>query len=89
MKPKEGLTLRKIGSNYIIVMASAEVVNMTEVYSMNETAARMWQKMAIANCSSEVLADWLCETYEVDRKTALEDVVKQLEIWNEYGLLES
>ena len=36
----------------------------------------------------EELADWLCEIYEVDRETALQDVKKQLAQWKAYGLID-
>ena len=41
--PKNNLQLRKLGNSYMIVEVSAENVNMSNVYTLNKTAADMWQ----------------------------------------------
>ena len=66
VKPKAGLQLRKIGSQYMIVKVCDGNVNMSDVFTLNETAARLWEKMAGEDCTPEELAGWLCEEYEVD-----------------------
>lgn len=88
MKPKPNLQLRKIGSQYMIVEANNGNVNMTKVYELNETAAKMWKWMNEGVCDEEKLAGRLCDEYEVDCDTVLKDVVKQLEDWKKLGLME-
>ena len=87
MKPKSNLQLRKIGSQYMIVEANDENVNMTKVYELNETAARIWMWMNEGICDEGKLAGRLCDEYEVDSETAQKDVVKQLEDWKKLGLI--
>lgn len=87
VKPKAGLQLRKIGSQYMIVKVCDGNVNMSDVFTLNETAARLWEKMAGEDCTPEGLAGWLCEEYEVDGPTAVKDIERQLDEWKRYGLL--
>ena len=87
VKPKAGLQLRKIGSQYMIVKADEQNVNMSNVYTLNHTAARLWQQIEQGNATCQTLAHDLCNLYEVDEATALSDVRKQLDEWKAYGLL--
>lgn len=88
MKPKSNLRLRKIGRQYMIVNTRQENVDLSDVFTLNETAAGLWQQMIQGTIVPEELADWLCEIYEVDRETALQDVKKQLAQWKAYGLID-
>ena len=45
MKLQPNLQLRKIGNKYMIVSTASGNVNMTDVFTLNETAARLWQLM--------------------------------------------
>ncbi len=88
MKQAENLRLRKIGSHYMIVNLSEENVNLSEVFTLNETAAMLWQRLGESvDATVESLADWLCEEYEVDRVTALADVAAQIDEWERTGLI--
>ena len=44
MKLNPSLQLRRIGSKWMIVKAVDGEVNMTDVISLNETAARLWER---------------------------------------------
>lgn len=85
--PRAGLRLRKIGSKYMIVETSDSCVNLTNVFSMNSTAAWMWESLCAEPCTANELADRLCAEYDVDRERALSDVCRQLGEWKEQGLL--
>lgn len=85
--PKEGLQLRQIGKQYMIVEACKENVNVSDVYSLNHTAASLWKLINLRNYSLEELADYLCETYDTDKATAIQDVERQLSEWKSYGLI--
>ncbi len=86
--PKEGLQLRKIKDRYMIVVASDGNVNMSDVYSLNRTAADLWQQICNGEYSAEELAEWLSDTYPVEPSKALRDVERQLSEWKSYGLLD-
>ena len=85
--PKEGVRLREIGKQYMIVEASEENVNMSDVYSLNETAADLWKQLETGNSTATGLAEYLCKHYETHPATALHDVERQLAEWESFGLL--
>lgn len=85
--PRSDLLLRKIGSRYMIVETADRQVNLTNVFTLNETAAGLWERLTDGVCTPEALAGWLCSAFRVDKETALADVHKQLEEWKEYGLV--
>lgn len=86
--PKPGLRLRRIGQQYMIVEVCAGNANMSSVYSLNRTAARMWEELSARDRTPGELADELVELYGIDAATALRDVERQLEVWREFGLIE-
>lgn len=89
MKVKEGIKLRKLGHRYMIVMPKHDVMDMSEVISLNESAAYIWNRAAGLNdFTQEQVVEWLLEEYEVDAQTARKDVHKTLEDWKKFGLVE-
>lgn len=87
MRPKKGLKLRKVGRQYMIVEACRGNADMSNVYSMNRTAALLWEQMEKGNCTPDALAECLCDNYDIDKATAIRDVEKQLAEWKSYGLI--
>lgn len=87
MKVRSDLRLRKIGNRYMIVQPAGEGARQTNVFELNETAARLWQQIGDGEIRMEELADYLCSLYEIDRPTALDDVQKQVDEWRTFGLI--
>ncbi|MDY3141788.1 MAG: PqqD family protein [Parabacteroides sp.] len=81
------LTLKKVGKNYMLVEVADNEVNMTNVYSMNSTAAWLWEHLDTSEQQIADIADKMCSEYEVDRETALTDITSQLQQWKEMGLI--
>lgn len=81
------LTLKKVGKNYMLVEVADNEVNMTNVYSMNSTAAWLWEHLDISEQQIADIADKMCSEYEVDRETVLTDIMTQLQQWKEMGLI--
>lgn len=88
IRPKHGLQLRKIGDRYMIVDSVDGATNLCDVYSLNRTAARIWKRIGECTPTFEELADWLCDTYEVDKETSTRDLKRLLEQWETDGLIE-
>ena len=84
---RDVLKLRKMGNRYIIVCTDTETVNMAEVFTLNESAALLWEKAASAESFDENICEILVETYGIDRETALCDTLATLSLWKEYGLV--
>ncbi len=87
MKLNPSLQMRRLGSKWVIVRAVDGDVNLTDVISLNETAARLWERFSGAEFTEEEMVDWLCGEYEVEAQVAKEDIHKLLKIWEEYGML--
>lgn len=58
-----------------------------DVYTLNETAATLWERMGDGEVDIEALSQWLAHTYEIDLSLARTDVTRQVEEWKEMGLL--
>jgi len=84
---KDSLKLRKMGSKYMIVCTDEQSVNMSDVFTLNETAALLWEKAVEKEEFGDELADVLVETYGIDRELALTDTRKTFEVWKEFGLI--
>ena len=87
MKIKEGLYLRKVGSQYMLVDNSQEEVDFTNVYTMNASAAYLWEKIGEQEFDDDLLVEWLCEKYEVEPEQAKADVVKLTTEWKKLALV--
>ena len=87
IRPKKSLQLRKIQNQYMIVEVSAENVNMSNVYSMNQTAADLWEVISTEERTVEELIEWLCSNYDVEADVAQSDVESLLAEWREFGLI--
>lgn len=82
------LALKKVGRNYMLVEIADNEVNMTNVYSMNSTAAWLWDSLDTPYDGIMELADRMCSQYDVNRDTAAADIEAQLLQWKELGLIE-
>lgn len=84
---RKGIQLRKIGNRYMIVDACAGNVNMSKVYSLNQTAAWIWQCVADGCTTLDELTKRLCQKYKVDAEVVRRDLEKQLADWQAFGLI--
>ena len=68
---------------------SAEQVNFDRMITFNETAAYLWQqceKHKGENITADIMADWLCDEYDVTRTLAHEDAKLVIADWIEVGI---
>ncbi len=89
MKIKKGFELRDICGEKVIIASGIENIDFNQMISLNESAAYLWKNIEELNSFDEnVLASLLCENYEVDENTALEDSQSILKDWLEQGIIE-
>ena len=74
MKIKKNIILRRIGSEYIIIAPNKNTVDFTEVYTLNETSAWIWEQFKDKAFTIEQIVDIVEQHYEVDRDKAMCDV---------------
>jgi hypothetical protein len=90
MKAKKGFNLREVCGQHIIVAQGKENIDFSNIISMNESSAWLWQQI-LANDMDFVakdLAALLMEEYEVDALTALADSETLIKQWHEAGIIE-
>lgn len=88
MKQKKGFNLRNVCGEQIIVAEGKENIDFSNIISMNESSAYLWQKLEGKEFSVEDMAKLLTEEYEVDEATALNDSKELATLWREAEIIE-
>ncbi len=86
MKIKEGLILREVAGNYIVVAIGDMVKEFNGVINLNETGAFLWKNLADGK-DEQGLVDALLGEYDVDKTIAEADVKKFIDKLTEAGLV--
>ena len=89
MKAKPGFNLRVVCGENIIVAEGEENIDFSNIMSMNESSAYLWQNIQGKEFTHEDLVDLLTQEYEVDEATALKDVKALTELWLQAGIIEA
>lgn len=87
MRIKENLVLRHIGSEYVIIVPGKDTVDMTKVYSLNETSAWIWEQLKNEDFTIEQVLQLVMQHYEVDRERAMNDIQTFLDILGAEALI--
>lgn len=88
MKTKKGFNLRNICGENIIVAEGIENIDFSNIISMNESAAYLWEKIQGKDFDTQALVKLLTDEYDVDEKTALADATALVEQWSNAGIVE-
>jgi len=80
MRIKENLVVRRIGDEHIIIVPDKDAVDMTKVYTLNETSASIWEHFKNEAFTLDQVVDFVIEHYDVDRERAMSDVQKFIEL---------
>lgn len=87
MKFKEGLTLRKLAGEYIIVKPDLGMQDMTNVFTLNSSSAYLWENLYGKEFTAEDISALLVEKYNVDQELALKDANTLIELFRSNNLL--
>lgn len=88
MRIKKGFNLRSICGEHIIIAEGRENIDFSKIISLNESAAYLWQAVADRDFTIDELTRMLTKEYEVDEKTAHNDVTTMIRQWIEVGIIE-
>lgn len=89
MKVKNGFNLREVCGENIIVAEGDENIDFSNIISMNESSAYLWQEVQkLDNFTIDTLTQLLCEQYEIDKETAKKDVTTLATQWAAAGIIE-
>lgn len=87
MKLRNDLTLRQLGDEYIIVDPSQDMVDMSKVFTLNESAAFIWNELQGLDFTVEDIITLLLDTYEVSANRAATDAQNLLHNFEKQGLI--
>ena len=87
MKRKNGLVLRTIGNQHLLVAVDPDALVTKGLVILNDTAAFIWNLIA-EDCSTDVLSLAVAEQFNVDFKQAFADVEAFLAETRQMGLIE-
>ena len=89
MKTKQGFNLRQICGEHILLAEGKENIDFTNIISMNETSAFLWEQIEQKdNFDAETLTELLLDNYDVDKETALNDASELIKQWLEAEIIE-
>ncbi|MDR6733867.1 PqqD family protein [Sphingobacterium sp. 2149] len=88
MKLRSDLILRTIGSDHLIVDPSQDMVDLSTVYTLNSSAAWLWEELKGKDFDTDTIVDLLLENYEVSKDQAASDAAVLLQDFQKQGLLE-
>lgn len=87
MELRDDLVLRHVGEDHVIVDPSQDMIDMSKVFSLNDSAAWLWKELNGREFTKDMMVDFLKQRYEVSSEQAEIDVVKLIEIFEKYDLL--
>ena len=88
MKAKKGFNLRTVCNEQIIVAEGEANIDFSNIISMNESSAYLWNEITGIDFTPEILAKLLLERYEVSEDTAMNDAKNISEQWMKAGIIE-
>lgn len=88
MKKKPGFELRDVCGEKVIIATGIENLDFSQMITLNESAAYLWETVGEKAFDAPTLAALLCEEYEVDASTAEADAEKLIADWAKKGIIE-
>lgn len=88
MKAKTGFNLRIVCGEQVIVAEGRENIDFSNIISMNETSAYLWNAIQDKDFTVDDLVKLLTKEYDVDEQTARKDAEALANQWLEAGICE-
>ena len=89
MKVKNGFNLREVCGEHIIVAEGDENIDFSNIISMNESSAYLWEEVQkMSTFTVDNLVELICNQYEIDEATARKDAVALAAQWGTAGIIE-
>ena len=86
MRASSELLLREIAGEHILVPVGATALKIHGMITLSESGVLLWKKLQ-ENSTKQELVNAICQEYDVDEDTALEDVDSFLGKLNDLGLM--
>ena len=89
MKVKNGFNLREVCGERIIVAEGDENIDFSNIISMNESSAYLWEEVQkMDSFTVDNLVELICNQYEIDEDTARKDATMLAAQWGTAGIIE-
>lgn len=89
MKIKKGFKLRNVCGEYVIVAEGIENIDFTNIISMNESSAYLWNNIQhLEYFDDKTLMNLLTKEYSVTSEVALNDSKKIIKNWLKASIIE-
>ena len=89
MKIKKGFVLREVCGERVIMGEGLGAINFGKMLALNETAGWLWkQAQAMGDFTVDLLAERLCEEYDVTADEARKDVADIITEWQNVSVIE-
>lgn len=82
------MVLRHIGGDRVIVDPGQDMVDLSKVFTLNQTAAWLWQELAGKDFYLETVTAMLTERFEVSPEQAEKDARQLLDTFREHQLVD-
>ena len=80
MQIKEGLKIRDIAGEKVLIMQGVVGLDMTKVVSFNATSEWLWNTLSGQTFSLEDVSRLLVEHFQIDAETAANDAQKWIDL---------
>lgn len=94
MRIKKGFNIRNVCGQLLVMAEGKENLDFTEIISMNESSALLWEKIQGKAFTAKDLARILMDEYQIDDNTplpeekAMQDAEAVIKQWKEIGMIE-
>jgi hypothetical protein len=77
---------RKTGNEYVLVPVTNNIADMNSVYTLNESGAFLWE-LIDGETNIEDMSEALIREYDIDEKTATDDVFEFINEMSKYLII--
>ncbi|MCF0193732.1 MAG: PqqD family protein [Bacteroidaceae bacterium] len=88
MRLSQDFYLRDVCGENVIVAEGRRNIDFTQIVSLNESGALLWNEAKKGDFTIDSLTDVLCAEYDIDRETAHTDTEAIVSRWVELGMTE-
>ncbi|MFZ4261157.1 PqqD family protein [Sphingobacterium sp. HJSM2_6] len=89
MRLKENLSIRYIGNEFMLIASDQQMVNMTKVCTLSESAAMIWEEFSAVDFNEADVVLFLQDNYVISNELVHEDVKHLLNQFRKEGLLQN
>lgn len=89
MRKIDGLTLRTLGKEYVLVAGSIDLIDFDRIVTLNPTAVYVWESLPASGFDVDTMANLLTERYDVEYGTASKDARDLAEVWLRAGIIQN